>query len=38
MKKALLVLCLALSGCSVGITVSNTPDSPESCVGVACRK
>jgi hypothetical protein len=39
MKTALLVLCLCLAGCAkpplLGVTVSNTPDSPE-CVGALC--
>jgi hypothetical protein len=37
-KKLLVALSFALSACSVGLTVSNTPESPESCTGVACRK
>jgi hypothetical protein len=38
MRKLVVVISLFLAACSVGLTVSNTPESPESCVGVACRK
>jgi hypothetical protein len=38
MKNALVIVCLALSGCAVGITVSNSAGSLDDCVGVSCRK
>ena len=33
MKRLLLVLCLVLGGCSVGVTITNAPSSLPDCMG-----
>jgi len=33
MKKLALVLCLALGGCAVGLTITNAPSTLPDCMG-----